>query len=138
MGKSLYALHILSARRLADCLISFWNFPSRKSALSQKIDELHEDNIRLTREVSEQEHKIAIESERRRTAGVEANQLKVTIQQLQMDNEKLEEHISEWKLIAEESKSNADKYCREINKIFTALEEVKSVLSCTCTEVHLR
>ena len=55
-----------------------------------------------------------------------------------MDNEKLEEYISEWKLIAEESKSNADKYCREINKIFTALEEVKSVLSCTCTEVHLR
>ncbi len=85
--------------------------------MSQKIDELHEDNIRLTREVSEQEHKIAIESERRRTAGVEANQLKVTIQQLQMDNEKLEEHISEWKLIAEESKSNADKYCRVLVNI---------------------
>ena len=85
--------------------------------MSQKIDELHEENIRLTREVSEQEHKIAIESERRRTAGVEANQLKVTIQQLQMDNEKLEEHISEWKLIAEESKSNADKYCRVLVNI---------------------
>ena len=41
-----------------------------------------------------------------------------------MDNEKLEKHISEWKLIAEESKSNADKYCREMNKIFIALEDV--------------
>ena len=55
-----------------------------------------------------------------------------------MNNEKLEEHISEWKLIIEEFKSNADKYCREINKIFTALEEVKSVLSYICIEVHLR
>ena len=54
-----------------------------------KIDELHEDNIRLIREVSERKHKIAIESERRRTAEVEANQLKATVQQLQMDNGKL-------------------------------------------------
>ena len=69
---------------------------------------------------------------------MEADQLKVTIQQLQMDNGKLEKHISEWKLIAEESKSNADKYCKEIKKIFIALEEVKSVLPCTCTEEHLR
>ena len=38
-----------------------------------KIDELHEDNIRLIREVSERKHKIAIESERRRIAEVEAN-----------------------------------------------------------------
>lgn len=69
---------------------------------------------------------------------MEADHLKVTIQQLQMDNGKLEKHISEWKLIGEESKSNADKHCREINKILTALEEVKSVLPCTCTEEHLR
>ena len=71
---------------------------------------------------------------------MEADQLKVTIQQLQIDNGKLEKHISEWKLIAEESKSNADKHCREINKILTALEEVKSVLPCAYayTEEHLR
>ena len=47
-----------------------------------------------------------------------------------MDNGKLEKHIIERKLIAEESKSNVDKYCREMNKIFTALEEVKLVLPC--------
>ena len=69
---------------------------------------------------------------------MEADQLKATIQQLQMDKGKLEKHVSEWKLIAEESKSNADKYCKEVNKIFTALEEVKSVLPCTYTEEHLR
>ena len=93
-----------------------------------KIDDLHQDNVRLTREISKWEHRVAIESERRRAAELEAGQLKVTIQQLQMDNGKLEKHIIEWKLIAEESKSNADKYCREMNKIFTALEEVKSEL----------
>lgn len=113
-------------------------FPEPEVSFVAKIDELQEYNIRLNREVSEGEYKIAIESERRRTAEVEADQPKVAIQQLQMDNGKLEKHINEWKLIAEESKSNVDKCCREINKIFAALEEVKSVLPCTCTEEHLR
>ncbi len=54
-----------------------------------------------------------------------------------MDNRELEKHIGEWKLIAEESKSNADKYYREINKIFTALDQVKSELACTSIEEHL-
>lgn len=94
-----------------------------------KIDELHQDNVRLAHEISKWEHGVAIESERRRTAEREISQLKSTIHQLQMDNEKLEKYISEWKLIAEESKSNADKYCREMNKIFTALEEVKLELT---------
>jgi hypothetical protein len=68
----------------------------------------------------------------------EASQLKDTIQQLRMDNKNLENHISEWKLMAEESKSNAVKCCREMNKIFTALEEVKSELPCTCIEEQHR
>ena len=67
---------------------------------------------------------------------MKTSELKVTIQQLQMDNGKLEKHIGEWKLTAEESKSNADKYCREMNKIFTALDQVKSELACTGEE-HL-
>lgn len=96
-----------------------------------KIDELQQDNIELTREISKWKHGVVLESERRRTAERETSQLKSIIQQLQMDNGKLEKHITAWKLIAEESKSNADKYCREMNKIFTALEEVKSVLPCT-------
>lgn len=68
---------------------------------------------------------------------MEANELKVTIQQLQMDNGKFEKHIGEWKLIAEEFKGNADKYCREMDKIFTALDQVKSELACTSREEHL-
>jgi len=68
---------------------------------------------------------------------LEASELKVTIHQLQMDSGKLEKHVSEWKIIAEESKSNADKYCREMNKIFTALDQVKSELACTSREEHL-
>ncbi len=68
---------------------------------------------------------------------MKASELKVTIQQLQMDKGKLEKHIGEWKLIAEESKSNADKYCREMSKIFTALDQVKSELACTSRDEHL-
>ena len=138
MGKSLYALLIHISSTFSWLLNKILEFPKPEVSFVAKIDELHEDNIRLTREVSEREHKTAIESEMRRTAEVEADQLKVTIQQLQMDNGKLEKHVSEWKLIAEESKSNADKYCKEINKIFTVLEEVKSVLPCICIEEHFR
>jgi len=54
-----------------------------------------------------------------------------------MDNGKFEKHIGEWKLIAEESKSNADKYCKEMDKIFIALDQVKSKLACTSREEHL-
>ena len=102
-----------------------------------KIDDLHQDNVRLTRENSEWERRVAVESERRQAAELKISELKLTIQQLQIDNGKLEKHIDEWKLIAEESKSNADKYCREMNKIFTALDQVKSELACTSMEEHL-
>lgn len=93
-----------------------------------------QDNVRLTRENSEWERRVAVESERRQAAELKISELKLTIQQLQIDNGKLEKHIDEWKLIAEESKSNADKYCREMNKIFTALDQVKSELACTSKE----
>lgn len=66
----------------------------------------------------------------------EVDQLKVAIQQLQMDNKILENQESEWKLIAEESQSETFKLCRQIHKIFKALEEMKSELTCTCTEQY--
>lgn len=60
--------------------------------------------------------------------------MRVTIRQLHIDNEKLEKYISKWKSIAEESKSKAVKYCREMSKVFVVLEEVKYKLPSTCTE----
>lgn len=54
-----------------------------------------------------------------------------------MNNEKLKKHIGEWKLIAEASKSNADKYDKEMNKIFIALDQVKFELACTSIEDQL-
>ena len=111
--------------------------PRPEVSFVAKIDDPHQDNVRLTREISKWEHRSATESERRRAAALEASELKVTIQQLQIDNGKLEKHIGEWKLVAEESKSNADKYYREMNKIFTALDQVKSELACTSRDEHL-
>ena len=37
-----------------------------------KIDDLHQDNVRLTREISKWERRVATESERRRAAELEA------------------------------------------------------------------
>ena len=101
-----------------------------------KIDDLHQDNARSTRENSKLERRIAVESERRQATELEAS-VKLTIQQLQIDSGKLKKHIGEWKLIAKESKSNGDKYCREMNKIFTALDQVKSELACPSMEEQL-
>ncbi len=39
-----------------------------------------------------------------------------------MNNGKLEKYISKWKIIAEEFKSNIDKYYKEMNKIFITLD----------------
>jgi len=39
-----------------------------------------------------------------------------------MNNRKLEKYINKWKIIVEESKSNINKYYKEINKIFIILD----------------
>ncbi|KAI9806301.1 MAG: hypothetical protein M1825_006416 [Sarcosagium campestre] len=67
-------------------------FPRLKVSFVAKIDDLHQDNVRLSHEISKWERRVTTESEGRREAELEASELKVTIQQLQMDNEKLEKH----------------------------------------------
>ena len=47
-----------------------------------------------------------------------------------MDNQRLEQDVDKWKVDAEEFKSSMSKYCREMSKIFSALEEAKSELPC--------
>jgi len=116
----------------------FLQFHTQEVSFVAKMNELQQDNIRLAREISNWEDGAALDSEWRRTAEYEVSQLKTTIQQLQMDNKKLEYHISEWKRIAEESESNAVKYYSGMNKIFTTLEEVKLELPCTRTEEYYR
>ena len=93
--------------------------------------------MKLTHEISKWEHQFVTKSERRRAAKLDVIELKLTIQQLQINNGKLEKHINEWKIIAGEFKSTAEKYCRKMNKIFISLEEVKSKLTCTSIEEHL-
>ena len=88
-----------------------------------KINELHQDNDSAAREINKEKDGVAIEIEKRRMAEYEVSQLRITIIQLQMDNQKLESHINEWKLKAEEVQSNAVKHYREIDRIFKALEE---------------
>ena len=84
----------------------------------------------ITRENSEWERRVAVESERRQTP--ETYHPAAANRQW-----KLEKHIGEWKLIADGSKSNADKYCSEMSKIFTALDQVKSELACNSTKEYL-
>ena len=71
-----------------------------------------------------------MESDRRQKAKSEAGQLKIIIRQFHVYNEKVEKHTSEWKSMAEESEGKVIKYSKEMGKIYTTLEEVKSELPC--------
>ena len=55
-----------------------------------------------------------------------------------MNNKKLENYINEWKIIIEKFKNDAVKYCKEMNKIFTILKKIKSMLSYICIEKYYR
>ena len=50
-----------------------------------------------------------------------------------MDNQRLEQYINNWKIMAEKSESNVSRYCREISKVFLVLEEAKLELPCIYT-----
>ena len=121
MRISLYALFILVNSMFNWLFNKFLKFFRSKISFVTKIDDLHQDNVRLTREINKWKRRVATESKRRRAAELKVCELKAIIKQLQINNEKLETHINEWKLITEKSKSNADKYCKEMNKIFTTL-----------------
>ena len=101
-----------------------------------KIDELHQENVRIICELNKWKDAAATESERRRTAESEISQLKETIERVQMDNHRLTQYINDWKLMAEKSESSVSRYCKEMGKIFAALEEIKSELPCMHTNHH--
>ena len=98
------------------------DFSKQEVSFVAKINELHQENTELARELRKWENEAATELERRQMVEREVSRLKIILEQLHMDNEKLENHVSEWKSIAEESQSATVRYCREIHKIFTNLE----------------
>lgn len=83
----------------------------------------------LARELGEGRDWAELESVMRRYAEEEISQLKVNVQEAQADNRKLEQHIQEWKSIAEKSQSSILRCYVGLDKISTVLEELKSDLS---------
>jgi hypothetical protein len=82
---------------------------------------------KTAREAKTWKDQVALESERRRQAE-EKNELTIAIQEAQKDNRKLERHIQEWKLIAEQAIRSTSKYRQRVGEIWTVLEELKSVI----------
>ena len=112
------------------------HFPQPEVSFVTKIDELHQENVRIIYKLNKWKDAAAIESERRRTAESEISQLKDTIERVQIDNHRLTQYVNDWKLMAEKSESSVSKYCKEIGKIFAALEKVKSELPYIHTNHH--
>jgi chromosome segregation ATPase len=102
--------------------------PKTEISFTAKIDELQNVHSRLACELDKWKHQATLELEMRQQAEEEVNQLKITLQEAQRDNKKLEEHIQKWKLIAEQYNGSIVKYYQGIGKMFTILEELKSEL----------
>lgn len=79
MGKSLYVLLVLVNSTFSWLLNKFLEFPKSKVSFVAKIDDLYQDNVRLSREISKWERRIATKSKERREAKLEASELKVII-----------------------------------------------------------
>ncbi len=79
MGKSLYVLLVLVNSTFSWLPNKFLEFPKSKVSFVAKIDDLYQDNVRLSREISKWERRIATKSKERREAKLEASELKVII-----------------------------------------------------------
>jgi hypothetical protein len=88
-------------------------------SFNAKINELQRCNASLSSELSKWQYQAGLELNMRRQA-------EETADQLARDNEMLEKHIQEWKLMAERFHVKVARYCQGIDTIFTILEEVKS------------
>ncbi|KAH8797524.1 hypothetical protein F5882DRAFT_475205 [Hyaloscypha sp. PMI_1271] len=84
--------------------------PKTEVSFTTKINELQEREARLTCELNKWRNQAAIELDMRCQAEGKVNHLEVVIQEARNDNQKLEQHIQEWKLVAEQSQSNVFKY----------------------------
>ncbi|KAI9758898.1 MAG: hypothetical protein M1840_003738 [Geoglossum simile] len=105
-----------------NCLHSF----NPEVSFTVKINELEECITRLTHELGVWRGQAALESEMKLRAVEEVDQLKKAIQETQKDNRKLEQHVQEWKIIAERSRSSTRKYSKGVSEIWAVLEELIS------------
>lgn len=101
----------------------------RSLQTDDQLDKSHKHKMRLIHELTTGKDRAASEYEMREKAQKESNQLKKTIQEMQMDNQKLERHIQEWKLVAVQASTRANAYCKGLRQIWAPLEEVKSTLN---------
>ena len=81
---------------------------------------------RLTCELNKWRNQAAEELEIRHQAEEKVDYLQNVIKESQEDNQKLELHIQEWKLVAEQSQSSVIKYRDGMSRFFVLSAELKS------------
>jgi hypothetical protein len=101
-------------------------YPKSEVSFTAKIGELQRHEARLAYELGKWKYQAALELEMRRQVEEEVNQLKLAVQETQKDNKKLEDHIQQWKLIAEKSQSCIVNYRQGMDRIFGILKDLKS------------
>jgi hypothetical protein len=79
--------------------------PKSEVSFAAKTNELQERETRLICELNKWRNQAAIELEMRRQAEEKPSLLQVVIHEVKKDNQKLEHHIKEWKLVAEQSQA---------------------------------
>jgi DNA repair exonuclease SbcCD ATPase subunit len=103
-------------------------YPKVEVSFTTKIDELQRDIEGLAYELSKWKNQAVLEFEIRRQAEEEVSQLKASSREALSDNAKLEQHIQEWKLIAEKYRSATVKFREGVRQTIAILGELNSEL----------
>ena len=113
------------------CNKSF-DFSKHEISFITKINELNQRHNELTCQLRERENEAITKVQKRQIIECEIGRLETLVLQLHMNNEKLQNHVQEWKTIVEKSQSDKIKHCEEMQKIVTTLIEIKTELTSTC------
>lgn len=102
--------------------------PKTGVSFTAKIDELQESEERLTCELNKWRNQATAELKLRCQAEEKVSHLQSVIKESQKDNQRLEQHIQEWKLVAEQSHTSIIKYRDGMSRFSALLAELKSEL----------
>ena len=133
--KELVCIFYFISVRFNDWLsFKFFEFFKPKVSFAAKIDKLKLNNAKLICEIKKWKFETISKLKRKQKAELEIDQLKIIVCRLHVKNEKSEEQVKKWKIIAKKFKMKVNKYYKAMKKIFAVLEKVRSQLPNVCIE----
>lgn len=126
VGKSFEAVGNGKSQVLQDGGVTTSHCPKEGASFHSRIYELQSRLTIQTSELRQWQSKVESESEIRQQAERRVGELERMIQAIRDDNQRLECHIQDWKIIAERCETRKIKLEQAMTKILICLEEIES------------